>query len=310
MRYPILTLLLIAVLFLPSAYTQDYTRWNLPNGAKMRIGKGDIRSLKFSPDGNQLAVATRIGIWMYNMDTGAELALLRGHTAQVQRVAFSPDGKILASTGNDSTLRLWNTQTGEQLTVISGRRNLPWSLAFSPDGTMIVSGCQTGIIHAWKIATGNRLFTLKGHTDSVEALAFSPDGKILASASEDTSIQFPNPNNAAPQESYHQDISIRLWDINAEKHLSALRGHKKPVKVLAFSPDGETLASAGMGGTVRLWNPDTGKQLRSLVQLGLTDTDQKFPGSTQQTAWIDALAFSPDGSTLASGDHYDSVVAC
>ena len=307
MRYLIFTLLLMPILFLSNGYAQDWTKWNLPDGAKMRIGKGEISSLKFSPDGNQLAVATRIGIWMYNMDTGAELALLIGHTAQVQRLAFSPDGKILASTGNDSTLRLWNTQTGEQLTVISGRRNLPWSLAFSPDGSMIVSGCQTGIIHAWKIATGNHLITLRGHTDSVEALAFSPNGKILASASEDTSIQFPNPNNAAPQESYHQDISIRLWDISAGKHLSALRGHKKPVKVLAFSPDGKTLASAGMGGTVRLWNPDTGEQLRSLVQLGLTDTDQEFSASTQQTAWTDALAFSPDGSTLASGDHHGTV---
>ena len=273
----------------------------------MRIGKGDISFLKFSPDGNQLAVATTIGIWMYNMDTGAELTLLTGHTAQVQRLAFSPDGKTLASTGNDRTLRLWNTQTGEQLTVISERRNLPWSLAFSPDGTTIVSGCQTGIIQAWRVATGNRLITLRGHTDSVEAVAFSPDGKILASASEDTSIQFPNPNNAAPQESYHQDISIRLWDISAGKHLSALRGHKKPVKVLAFSPDGKTLASAGMGGTVRLWNPDTGEQVRSLVQLGLADTDQEFPAFTKQTAWIDALAFSPDGSTLASGDHHGTV---
>ena len=307
MRYLIFTLLLMLTLFLSNGYTQDWTRWSLPEGAKMRIGKGDIRSLKFSPDGNQLAVATRIGIWIYNMDTGAELALLIGHTAQVQRLAFSPNGKILASTGNDSTLRLWNTQTGEQLTVISERRNLPWSLTFSPDGTMIVSGCQTGIIHAWKIATGNRLITLRGHTDSVEALAFSPNGKILASASEDTSIQFPNPNNATPQESYHQDISIRLWDISAGKHLSALRGHKKPVKVLAFSPDGKILASAGMGGTVRLWNPDTGEQVRSLVQLGLTDTDQEFPVSTQQTAWIDELAFSPDGSTLASGDHHGTV---
>ena len=76
---------------------------------------------------------------------------------------------------------------------------------------------------------------------------------------------------------------------------------------MAFSPDGNTLASAGMGGTVRLWDPGTGKQVRALVQFGLTDTNQEFPAATRQTAWIDTLAFSPDGSILASGDHRGTV---
>ena len=307
MKFRLFTPLLLSMLFLSNGYAQDYRTWNLPDGATMRIGKGKIDTLKFSPDGSELAVATGVGIWMYSVATGDELALFTGHTAQIHGLVFSPDGKILASMGNDRTTRLWDTESGQQLVVLSGEGSSHSSIAFSPDGTTIVTGNRNGTIQLWDVATGDHLVTLTGHTDSVEALAFSPDGKTLASASEDSSIQVPNPQNNTPQESYRQNISIRLWDVATGEHLSSLKGHKQPVKVLAFSPDGKALASAGMGGTVRLWNPDTGKQVRSLVQFGLVDANQELPTATRRAVWIDTLAFSPDGSTLASGDHHGTV---
>ena len=196
----------------------DYTKWELPKEAKVRLGKGDINRIRFSPDGNELAVASSIGIWMYSVATGDEIALLTGHTADVRNIAFSPDGRILASAGNDRTLRLWDTESGQQLAVLSDERISPWSIAFSPDSTTVASGSRT--IQVWDVDTGNPLATLTGHTESIGALAFSPDGKILASAS--------------------WDMSIKLWDIATEEQLSTLSG-----QTFVFSPDGKTFAVIG-----------------------------------------------------------------
>ena len=99
-NYPIsifLTLILVSTLCIHSTFAQDYTRWNLPEGAKARIGKGFIRQIAYSPDGTRLAVASSIGTWIYDAQTGEELDLLTGHTEYVRSVAFSPDGLALAS---------------------------------------------------------------------------------------------------------------------------------------------------------------------------------------------------------------------
>ena len=315
----------------------DYTKWKLPKEAKVRLGKGDIKRIRFSPDGNELAVASSIGIWMYSVATGDELALLTGHTAEVQNIAFSPDGRILASTANDRTLRLWDTESGEQLAVLSARGITPWSIAFSDDGTMIASGSRT--IRVWDVDTGNPLATLTGHTASIGTLAFSPDGKILASGSwdmsvklwdiateeqlsthaghtfvfspngktlavisEDPTTQSPEVANDTPQESDRQGPSIRLLDIATGEHLSTLSG-----ETLAFSPDGKILASRDIDETIRLWNPETGEQLRPFVQPEPTDINQLPRRVRRPAPRIKTLAFSPNGSTLVSHNDYGAI---
>ena len=118
----------------------DYQTMNLPDGAIARLGKGfiSIFEVAFSPNGEQLAVASGIGIWLYDVATACEVALLTGHTNWVDAVAFSPDGDTLASGGWDRTVRLWDAKTG-RLTATLEHNFQVYTVAFSPDGDTIAS---------------------------------------------------------------------------------------------------------------------------------------------------------------------------
>ena len=184
-----LSLLLICTLFIQNSVAQDYTRWNLPEGAKMRLGKGRISEIAYSPDGTRLAVASTIGIWLYDTAPHKEVALLTGHTSLVNSVAFSPDGGTLASGSLDHTICLWDTITGvhkHTLTRHTGLRPLASrSVPMDAHSLVGVRGeCRcNNTIRLWDVVAGKHKHTLTGHTDSVKSIAFSPDGRTLASGS-------------------------------------------------------------------------------------------------------------------------------
>ena len=186
-HFSIITLFACAVfLFVPYAIAQDYTTWKLPEGAKARFGKGRIKQMQYSPDGTQLAVATDIGVWIYDARSGGLLELLTGHRVGVNSVVYSPDGNTIAS-GNWHEIRLWDVTTGEHITtfeVDAGR-----SIAFSPDGNTIASGSNGGTIHLWDIGTRQLKTTLSGHADIISSIAYSPDGNTTATASKDHTVR-------------------------------------------------------------------------------------------------------------------------
>ena len=184
-------LLLVSTPCLVGTFAQDYqayTQWNLPEGAKARLGKGQIVKLQYSRDGTRLAVATSIGTWLYDAQSYKEHSLLTGHTLEVRRVAFSPDGHMLATGSIDHTIRLWDVATGSHLSTLSGHTNWVTSLAFSPDGQTLASGggALDETIRLWDVATGRLLRTLSSPTLGVNSVAF--DGQTLASGSADGTI--------------------------------------------------------------------------------------------------------------------------
>ena len=190
-----MTLLLISFLFTQFTHAQDYNRWSLPEGAIMRLGKGNVLRVAWSPDRTLLAVGGTAGIWLYDSLTGEEISLITGHSFRVNAVAFSPDGLTLASGSRDDTVRLWDVETGQEISILTGHTYDVEAVAFSPDGTTLASGSRDGTVRVWDVATRQEKHTLLNESyqawDSpwVLSVAFSPDGLTLASASLDTTVR-------------------------------------------------------------------------------------------------------------------------
>jgi len=239
----------------------------------------------------------------------------------VRALTYSPDGRTLASGGDDHVIRLWNVATGQEIGPPLGHTGAVTSLAFSPEGMLLASASADQTVRLWRRSGANGRWAeigapLAGQQDQVRVVAFSPNGKLLASSSWDGSIWLwdlsgPRPRGA-PLTTLAGDLgalafspdgktlaaggrdvtTIQLWDVADRRPLGApLAGQGSNVEQLAFSPDGTMLASTGDDGTVRLWDVRRRRLLGAPLARGIS------PNST--------MAFSHDGKmlALASGDH-------
>ena len=153
--------------FLQNSVAQDYTQINLPEGAKARLGKGTISEIAYSPDGTRLAVGGSIGVWIYDVQSGKELALLTEHTSRVTSVAFSPDGKTLATGDWDGTARLWDVDTTTLIHEFTAHNGRVYSVAFSPDGKTLATGGEDGNLRLWDVDTTTLIHEFTAHNSRV-----------------------------------------------------------------------------------------------------------------------------------------------
>ncbi|MBN1286539.1 MAG: serine/threonine protein kinase [Anaerolineae bacterium] len=215
--------------------------------------------------------------------------LLTGHQGDVTATGWSLGGVRLASASNDGTIRVWDTATGRELVILRGHDQWVNSVVWSPRGTHLVSGSVDRTLKIWQAVTGEALMTLEGHTGSVWSVDWHRSGQYLASAS--------------------LDGTVRVWRLTPGAHEQApgahpaavLNGHMGTVRTVAWSPNGRFLASGGNDGTVRIWqiNLQTGALSRRPAHRMLT--------LSGHGGWVRAVAWSPDGTFVASGSDDDSV---
>jgi WD40 repeat protein len=276
----------------PMGFSPDSTllAWNGEGILVRNVSDGkDVREFRprersgfpfaFSHDSKFLAGTSGLGrghmmsIWLCEVGTGKVLAQFPGHPDYVAGLVFSPDDKVLVSSGGDRKVRLWDIEQQKEIANISDVPAL--RLLFTPDGRTLVADGGVDVIRRWDWATRNELPPMRIRGGLQTPLAFTPDGKTLVTT---------------PVGSYGQ--TVRLWKFPSGDPALPLSGHTAPVFCLAFSSDGKTLASRGADATFRLWDAAARKEIRQMeMEVADKGTQHDNPGQ--------GLAFSPDGRSMA-----------
>jgi RNA polymerase sigma factor (sigma-70 family) len=281
------------------AYDGTFRLWDTATGGKLLKPlsghPGPVSCVASSPDGKTLATCCAAGgtIRLWRASTGQEIRRWKAHGRGFEgptALAYSPDGKALASIGGDRTVRLWDAVTGRQLNWFSGRQapaSWPSQLRFSPDGKVLATADSDGTVRLWTAAGREVRCLQEGEAPAwpprrmfpAPALAFSPDGTLLAGS---------------------RGPGIRLWRVATGEEFRRLTADTGDVTALAFAPDARSLGSAGAGDVLTLWEVATGRESRRLTGRG-NPTDRLEPQGYRvphKPGPFNSLAFAPDGKAL------------
>lgn len=309
--------------------SEDHTLiylWDMNTGRLLRCFEPPFRirvpgQAALSPDGKTLVVSgwsyeeRRFRFILLDVPSGKQTSELKWSDPGLLAFAFSPDGKMLATAGQNQPIRLWDRASLTELRRC-GEAGIDWThLAFSSDGKLLASAGSEQTVQLWDVASGRKLRTLGGHSGRTTAAVFSPDGKLLATAGQDATIRLWEPatgkevrdlrgkrgtsalafspdgtrlaSGDARQDGDNMALSpVRLWDVTTGREEWHVAGHQYMVGSLGFSPDGKKLVSGTGGAVLHVWDVATGKDLLPFAE------PQSF---------IDSVAFSPDGKTVAAG---------
>jgi WD40 repeat protein len=248
-----------------------------------------------------------------------------GHSSPLEALAYSPNGRLVASGSNDNMVKLWDVATGREMRTFVGHSQPVKAVAFSPDGNYLASGSDDATLKLWDVTTGKAVRSFTGHSYGVTAVAFSHDGRYLLSGADafeptkgagavgQVKMWEVSSGRAVRTFSGHSgrvntvafspdgrlalsggdDRRVKLWDLAAGQEVRSFLHHDGPVEAVAFSPDGRLALSGGKDKTMRLWEVATARELRSFAH----------PNG------VTSVAFRPDGNFAISGISYDSVLA-
>jgi len=274
---------------LSGSFDNTMKLWDIQSGEEIHSFVGHslgVKSVCFSPD-DRYALS---GSWdctmkLWEIKSGKEIRQFKGHIDGINSICFSPDGKLALSMSRDNIIKLWNVQNGKEIRSFEGHTGRG-SVCFSPDGKLVLSGSAENSLKLWDIKNGKEFFPFKlGHSSAINSVCFSFDGKFVLSGSND--------NN------------IKLWDIQYGKEICVLKGHSSianaslysfdgryGIRSVGYSPDGKLAISCAWDKIVKLWDIQSGKEIRSFI------------GHLYE---INSICFSPDGQLALSGSSDESI---
>ena len=263
-----------------------------------------VQFIAYSPDGKIIATVSGGGVQLWQVTTGQRIKTLINNTVGVKCVAFSADGKTIATGCLDSTVRLWDTHTGKNIKTLTGYLSRWGPIKYSLDGKTIAitEGLE---VNLWNVNTGKHLKTLKGHEGLITSVAFSPDEDTLVTGSTDGTARLWNAHtgenikvlvedeetidtvvysrNGKTLAAHSKHNTVWLWNAHTGENIKTLEGESSAFRHFTYSPDGQILATncSGKPG-VHLWDTTTGKKIKTLLGI----------------AW--SVVFSPGGKTIAT----------
>lgn len=233
-----------------------------------------VYGLAYSPDGELLASIGSVSLYLWDTASGDLVQEIETSTLPVSSVAFSPDGSLIATGGDDMAIHLWALDgTWQEQTVILGHEGSVLGLAFSPDGAQLASGGGDSTARVWDVSSGEEILSIE-HPDWIRSVAYSADGTLIATASDDG--------------------LVRVFDAETGETIAELAGHNDWVRSVAFGPDNAKIVSGSDDDLVILW--------------ALNDTWEMQAMFTGHTDWVRAVAFSPDGTLAASASDDETVI--